>query len=667
MAIGDFVKGFAGTVESGARKALSGKGSDSKSKRQPPSWVKNPPKGFKVVSAASKDLQFSIDKAGTDAAGMGVDRLTVGQAEKWTSPMDDGRYMTYILVPDKAADTGTKKGLEDEVTSAMERPSDPVSEAPEEEPDFSADVPGEDIEAMLADIEDLKPEELKDIVRDIARDELDATRGDATAVAAGDTTGERMGVSTGGRFPEGEQDALAQSIASRTADSTQLMREAAEAPRTPADTSVDFQQFQTPAYQPPGTPSPNPLEQARANAAEDPMMRRLMEQDALRESIAARDTRGGQNMTTPVGPVQTPADKPMADMTTAPLPAPPTGPASWRQRETERDRLNREADWKEKRAAGGMFGFGDREAAEARRKAEEFSAGGVPTVSQNPAPSAPQFSTSPLTDIQSQADAGLAPPQFPTSPLTNIQTEEEARQANLDKMRDVYRQRPQAPQAPLDQAVTEAMEPRQASMADRNAAADAMTSQIAGAMAPMHEFNRTGGYGMNWPRQSGTLGQTPQAPGPKGPVSGTGLSSEAGGEAGLSAYREEMQQQGAQGPVSGTGLEAQEAAARAALAGAGGGERQGTDRAPAREERDAEGGGRGEKAKGIMDKIRNFVDRGANTPAAKFSSDPRRRTKEQQEELEAWIEAGRPNDWPEDWNPRKPLGRRPKLENTGAY
>tara|TARA_R100000808_G_scaffold24194_1_gene55114 strand:- start:10320 stop:12110 length:1791 start_codon:yes stop_codon:yes gene_type:complete len=596
MAIGDFVKGFAGTVESGARKALAGGGSDSKSKRQPPSWVNNPPKGFKVVSAASKDLQASRGKAGLDAKGMGVGQREISEAESWVSALDDGRYMTYILVPDKAADTGTKKGLEDEVTSAMEprftreRPSDPVSEAPEEEPDLSADVPGEDIEAMLADIEDLKPEELKDIVRDIARDEMDTASADATAVALGDTTGERMGVSTGGRFPEGEQDALAQSIASRTADSTQLMREAAEAPRTPADTSVDFQQFQTPAYQPPGTPSPTPINQLPASSG---------------VPLVSQNPPPGQGFVGPQlasGGVPRVSQNPLAqNMMT------PTGPAQ---------------------TGGADQGFVG------------------PTQ-------APQFPTSPLTDIQSQADAGLAPPQFPTSPLTNIQTEEEARQANLDKMRDVYRQRPQAPQAPLDQAVTEAMEPRQASMADRNAAADAMTSQIAGAMAPMHEFNRTGGYGMNWPRQSGTLGQTPEAPRPKGPVSGTGLPSEAG-----------------------TDLEAQEAAARAALAGTGGGESMGTasggtqqslDRKPAREERDAEGGGRGEKARGIMDKIRNFVDRGANTPAAKFSSDPRRRTKEQQAELEAWIDAGRPNDWPEDWNPRKPLGRRPKLENTGAY
>ena len=91
MAIGDFVKGFAGTVESGARKALSGKGSDSKSKRQPPSWVKNPPKGFKVVSAASKDLQSSRGKAGLDAKGMGVGQREISAAESWVSAMDDGR------------------------------------------------------------------------------------------------------------------------------------------------------------------------------------------------------------------------------------------------------------------------------------------------------------------------------------------------------------------------------------------------------------------------------------------------------------------------------------------------------------------------------------------------------------------------------------------------
>ena len=61
-----------------------------------------------------------------------------------------------------------------------------------------------------------------------------------------------------------------------------------------------------------------------------------------------------------------------------------------------------------------------------------------------------------------------------------------------------------------------------------------------------------------------------------------------------------------------------------------------------------------------MDRIKAFVDKGADTPAAKYPTDPRKRTPAQQKEMEEWMEAGRPNEWP----PKKGIGRRPKL--TGS-
>ena len=664
MAIGEFVKGFAGSVESGAKKALrggKGSGSKSKSKRQPPSWLKNPPKGFKVVSASSKDNQMSRDKASVQARGMGVSQIEVGKADSWVSAMDDGRYMTYILVPDKTADTGTKKGLEDKVASAMERPSEPASDTIDEDEDIDldpAEVPGEDIDTMLADIEDLKPDELKEIVRDIAQDEvetvpppqidLEGAAKDATGVALGDTTGERMGVSTGSRFPEGEQDALAQSIASRTAgpDATQLMREAAESSQAPQAAGT-------------GDTQGGWLDQGLA---------------AGREMYNEATGSGGwlSNLFDPGQPEAPPESTVPGRDPNAPVEsyagAPPRNIAAPGGSTVDFQQFQPPAYEPPGTPAPGLAGQQTMSQADLSRRAALTRGTGVAPGTPALDPAAPRVASAPGEITRARAEQEAALQAYKQRPR-GLSDDSQKLQAA------------QATQAPLDQAVTEAMEPPQASMADRNAAADAMTGQIAGAMAPMHEFNRTGGYGSGLPTQTGTLGRTPQAPGPRGPISGTGEASEAGGAtpAMFDAYKEQMRGQGA---VSGTGMEGQQAAARAAMLGGGGGERasgpQGpisgtgeaseagdaSGRSAGRAERDASSG-KSEKARGIMDKIRNFVDRGANTPAAKFSSDPRRRTDKQQEELEAWIEAGRPNDWPEDWNPRKPIGRRPKLENTG--
>ena len=109
-------------------------------------------------------------------------------------------------------------------------------------------------------------------------------------------------------------------------------------------------------------------------------------------------------------------------------------------------------------------------------------------------------------------------------------------------------------------------------------------------------------------------------------------------------------------------MAAEEAAKRRAEFSA----KQGPDQISALQAQMAEGtaeGPSGEKrraSKGIMDRIKAFVDKGANTPVAKYGMNPQNHTPAQKKEMEEWMEAGRPNEWP----PKKGIGRRPKL--TGS-
>ena len=109
----------------------------------------------------------------------------------------------------------------------------------------------------------------------------------------------------------------------------------------------------------------------------------------------AVDTSG--SMMTPVGPVGAPAAQAMPDISTAPTSQAGAGEQGlldkWKSvlsgesefslgtPSTERERLDRQRAQREFNQKRGIFGLGQKEAADATRRSEEFSAGGVPLVS----------------------------------------------------------------------------------------------------------------------------------------------------------------------------------------------------------------------------------------------------------------------------------------------
>ena len=136
MAIGDFVKGFAGSVEAGAKKAL-GRGRKTGRSNSRPDWVNNPPEGFIVSSGGGRMGQ---ERARMDASAQmlrqsGEKRATVrglSVSKQWIDPVSGKFYQLYdtkkVSVTPIDDKSSTKKGLEDQVESAMERPSEPIAE-----------------------------------------------------------------------------------------------------------------------------------------------------------------------------------------------------------------------------------------------------------------------------------------------------------------------------------------------------------------------------------------------------------------------------------------------------------------------------------------------------------------------------------------------------------
>ena len=83
-----------------------------------PSWLKKPPKGFKVVKAMGRGAADALEKAREGYTG--PVRPNSGYYEERP---EGGGYFAYALVPIKTAKKGTKKNLEDEVSNAMENQS----------------------------------------------------------------------------------------------------------------------------------------------------------------------------------------------------------------------------------------------------------------------------------------------------------------------------------------------------------------------------------------------------------------------------------------------------------------------------------------------------------------------------------------------------------------
>ena len=572
MAIGSFLKGVAGGVGGAVERVTGGRPAGGSK----PDWIDNPPEGFIVSSGGGAMGQ---ERARMDASRQMLERSGeksatikgMQRSEQWIDPNSGKYYSLYNtknvkVIPAKSKDSSTKGGLEDQVKQAMERPSEPLSEGKEEVVDLeelkNELASGEedvDVEALAA-IEDLKPADLKKIVREIATEEIEAPPTIASETVAPPPT---MASETIAPEPTMESETV-RGVDPKSGIGARLASD---------DERANFQrQLQSQIEQP-------------------------------------RDTRDGTNMTTPVGN----ATQPQGEGSRAP----------WY------------SDQAINEAARALFDPG---------KPTPPDAGAAATPGLDP--NLPAEFSRPSVPLRGSMGPGIGDAQHgnifkqppPESPPQGQITMKEPSAGYNERMRDAYVSPATEQEAPretrpfsnadLPTAVAKAFQP------DPNAM---RTEDITNAMAPMRNFN--------WNRP------TTPAPPPAAPEPGPQMPNEREmrGQALMDSMASRAQTEASQNQ----GTAAQQAMEAQMTQNDSGSSYQ-QSRAV-----EKEGPGLGGKAKGILGKIRDFVDKGADTPAAKYSLDPRKRSREEQQELEAWMAAGRPNDW--NWEPKKAIGRRPKL------
>ena len=586
----------------------------AKTKKEP-DWVKNPPKGFKVSKGKKRDLQMAIEDA---KLGYGD---TAG-AEQWIEAGPDGDWIGYVLVPDKS----TKSALEQEVQKASEpvaAGSDATTAAigdstgtkfgvsTSDRGDYSED----DLSDLDAKIEELEPADLKKIVREIATEEIEAPpTWESETISPPPTIASEtvappptMASETIAPEPTMESETV-RGVDPKSGISARLASD---------DERANFQrQLQSQIEQPRDTRGGPNMTTPAGNATQ-----------ALQ-----RDTRGGTNMTTPVGN----ATQPQGESSGSSWYDDPLGAAYGAINEAGRD------------AISGAQGVADSiRTAFDPGKPTPPDAGAAATPGLDP--NLPAEFSRPSVPLRGSMGPGMGDAQHgnifkqppPESPPQGQITMKEPSAGYNERMRDAYVSPATEQEAPretrpfsnadLPTAVAKAFQP------DPNAM---RTEDITSAMAPMRNFN--------WNRPT-----TPTPP-PAAPELGPQMPNEREmrGQALMDSMASRAQTEASQNQ----GTAAQQAMEAQMTQNDSGSSYQ-QSRAV-----EKEGPGLGGKAKGILGKIRDFVDKGADTPAAKYSLDPRKRSREEQQELEAWMAAGRPNDW--NWEPKKAIGRRPKL--TGS-
>ena len=487
-----------------------------------------------------------------------------------------------------------------------------------------------------------------------------AAGSDATTAAIGDSTGTKFGVSTSDRGDYSEDDLSdldAKIEELKPADLKKIVREIAteeiEAPPTWESETVA-----PPPTMASETIAPEPTMESETVRGVDPksgISARLASDDEranfkrqLQSQIEQpRDTRGGPNMTTPVGSTATPAAQAMPDIGTAPTSQASAGEQGlldkWKSVLSGESEFSLGGLSEEERAAFAKLSPSERMGLDPNlpaQQAPQRDTRGGPNMT-TPVGNATQPETSrPSVPLRGSMGPGMGdaqhgnmfkqPPPEPL-PTTASAADSGAMASRYENAAGAQTNPYQEPPKSLDDAVKKAFQP------DPNAM---RTEDITNAMAPIRNFN--------WNRS------TTPAPPPAAPEPGPQMPNEREmrGQALMDsmASRAQTQASQAQGTAAQRAMEAQ-------MTQNDSGSSYQQSRAV-----EKEGPGLGGKAKGILGKIRDFVDKGADTPAAKYSLDPRKRTREEQQELEAWMAAGRPNDW--NWEPRKAIGRRPKL--TGS-
>jgi len=88
--------GFEDTPEDERRSMAEVRSQPTKMVSGPPSWMKKPPKGFKVVKSNARDAQMAINKA-----KVGQPRNQAGQPSGSYFEKTAGGYTGYALVPIK--------------------------------------------------------------------------------------------------------------------------------------------------------------------------------------------------------------------------------------------------------------------------------------------------------------------------------------------------------------------------------------------------------------------------------------------------------------------------------------------------------------------------------------------------------------------------------------
>lgn len=657
----------------------------AKTKKEP-DWVKNPPKGFKVSKGKKRDLQMAIEDA---KLGYGD---TAG-AEQWIEAGPDGDWIGYVLVPDKS----TKDALEKEVQKA----SQPTAAGADATQATIGDSTGKDLgvstssrgayseEELEEELENIPVKDLKQLIKEIATEEIEAP-----PTIASETVGPPP------------------TMASEQVGQTSLNSVMDNAREDPEMNQLYNSRFDSPpTAESEQVRGPEPKDGIRARLADPAEMENLKRQmeDRGAGTRPVDGFMGGQ-----VGSQQYGMPQAMGEQSGGPA----TGDQAKQLQEIARGQMfdttqlppiakspqaSAEGSLLQEsiaqRTGGAQQGAGEQGLLDKWKSVlsgeSEFSAGGLSEedraafaeksraermqemwggMAKTPDSGATAMSGADPVQLMRQGAPGSAPgggpgggplgtetgasvplsgpmgrgmghaqhglPQamdIPKPPLADASNpysspEAEQRAKSVPGLTAPSAPTQQSFGGPLGSAVQEAFNPPAESPR-----ADEMERKLQEAMGPMRNFN--------WNQQGQTA--PPPAPGPQMPNE-----REMRGQALMDSMANRAQ---AQKGNQAQGTDAQQALESQMTQNDSGGNYQ-QSRAFEQEGREKEKGG----GRGIMDRIKAFVDKGADTPVAKYGMNPQNHTPAQKKEIEEWMEAGRPNEWP----PKKGIGRRPKL--TGS-
>ena len=616
----------------------------AKTKKEP-DWVKNPPKGFKVSKGKKRDLQMAIEDA---KLGYGD---TAG-AEQWIEAGPDGDWIGYVLVPDKS----TKDALEKEVQKA----SQPTAAGADATQATIGDSTGKDLgvstssrgayseEELEEELDNIPVKDLKQLIKEIATEEIEAPPSIASETV-------------------GPQPTIASETVGQTSSGSVMDR----AREDPEMNQLYNSRFDSPpSAESEQVRGPEPKDGIRTRLADPAEMENLKRQmeDRGAGTRPVDGFMGGQ-----VGSQQYGMPQAMGEQSGGPA----TGDQAKQLQEIARGQmfdttqLPPIAKSPQASAEGSLLQesiaqrTGSAPIAQgATGYSGKYGGDGVPTAGATATPGADPV------QLMRQGAPGSAPgggplgtetgasvplsgpmgrgmghaqhalPQamdIPKPPLADASNpysspEAEQRAKSVPGLTAPSAPTQQSFGGPLGSAVQEAFNPPAESPR-----ADEMERKLQEAMGPMRNFN--------WNQQGQTA--PPPAPGPQMPNE-----REMRGQALMDSMANRAQ---AQKGNQAQGTDAQQALESQMTQNDSGGNYQ-QSRAFEQEGREKEKGG----GRGIMDRIKAFVDKGADTPVAKYGMNPQNHTPAQKKEIEEWIAADRPNEWP----PKKGIGRRPKL--TGS-